>query len=190
MIESTMRIRGLSELHRTLQHLPEDLEKKVLKGALRASARVFRDAARAKAPVDDGDLKKSIRVKSSAKKGQWRLRAQVVAGDKTAFYSHMVEFGTAKHIIAARTRVQRKTRRGMRDLSLKTMNKMLHNSSLRLDGAGSLRIGDKFVGPAVMHPGAAPHPFMRPAFDEQAGAAVDAFAAYVRTHIDEESITK
>lgn len=189
MIESTIRIKGLSELHRALQHLPEELEKKVLKGALRASARVFRDAARAKAPVDDGDLKKSIRVKSSAKKGRWRLRALVVAGDKTAFYSNMVEFGTAKHIIAARTRVQRKTRRGMRDLSLKTMNKMLYRGTLRVDDAGSLRVGDKFIGPAVTHPGAAPHPFMRPAFDEQSGAAIDAFAAYVDKRLGKEGIT-
>lgn len=94
-----LQIKGLAELHKVLQSLPEELEKKVLRNALRAGANEFKKAAQAQVPVKSGALRNSIRVKASARKGRWRLRATVTAGNAEAYYAHMVEFGTAAHMI-------------------------------------------------------------------------------------------
>lgn len=94
-----IQVKGLAELHKVLQNLPEDLEKKVLRNALRAGANEFKKAAQAQVPVKSGALRKSIRVKTSARKGRYRLKALVIAGNAEAYYAHMVEFGTAAHMI-------------------------------------------------------------------------------------------
>lgn len=49
-------------------------------------------------------------------------------------------------------------------------------------GAGGLLIGGKVVG-AVDHPGAKPHPIMRPAFDSQSTPAIAAVAAKIRERL-------
>jgi HK97 gp10 family phage protein len=46
----------------------------------------------------------------------------------------------------------------------------------------ALSIGGLFVA-SVDHPGARPHPFMRPAFDSQATAAVVAMAEYIKARL-------
>ena len=51
------------------------------------------------------------------------------------------------------------------------MNKMLKR--------GSLKIGENFVGPVVMHPGHAAKPFLRPALDQKAEEAVNAMGTYI-----------
>jgi len=94
-----LHVKGLAELHNVLQGLPEELEKKVLRNALAAGAREFKKAAQANVPVKSGALRKSIRVKTSARKGRYRLKALVIAGNAEAYYAHMVEFGTAAHMI-------------------------------------------------------------------------------------------
>lgn len=48
---------------------------------------------------------------------------------------------------------------------------------------GSLFLGG-FFAHAVNHPGARPHPFMRPALDTQATAAVTAVGEYVKARLD------
>ena len=40
-----LQVKGLAELHKVLQSLPEELEKKVLRNALRAGANEFKKAA-------------------------------------------------------------------------------------------------------------------------------------------------
>lgn len=176
---SDFSIEGLSELHKTLQELPAKIEGNVMRGALRAGQKVLLDAARANVPVKDGDLRDSIRIsfKSRSQKYGW-VRMHLVAGNAKAFYAHMVEFGTAQHLIAVTEKVQRKTRRGTRDVSIKKMNQMLKS--------GALRIGDRYVGPSVLHPGAASKPFMRPAFDSANTQALTAVRDYIATRLPKE----
>lgn len=52
------------------------------------------EGMRGAAPVDDGDLRDSIRSKDIS--DATGIRAQVSAGDNKAFYARMVEFGTPK----------------------------------------------------------------------------------------------
>lgn len=49
--------------------------------------------------------------------------------------------------------------------------------------AGALQIGGQFVAGAVQHPGARPHPFMRPAADEKFADAVAAIQKKIRDRL-------
>lgn len=93
-------IGGGRELDRLLQTLPVKVEKNILRGALRAGAVVIRDEVKQRAPVASGDLKKSIRVTSRTKRGQ--VSASVKIGSFSAWYAHLVEFGTRPHVIKAK----------------------------------------------------------------------------------------
>ncbi len=89
---------GFAELERFLDELPEKLQAKVARVAMAAGARVIRDEARLVVPKKSGALKRSIRSSSGrARDGQ--ITATIKAGNKDAFYAHMVEFGTQPHDI-------------------------------------------------------------------------------------------
>lgn len=93
----TFEITGLAELHKALQELPAKIEGNIMRGAMRAGQKVILDAAKAKAPVKSGALRDSLRIKTRSKNGE--VSATLVAGNKDAYYAHMVEFGTAQHFI-------------------------------------------------------------------------------------------
>lgn len=106
-------IGGLAELQAQLDRFAPDLEAKVLRGALRAGQMVAAQKIKDKAPEappnevnarlyggKPGALKESIRVSTSLRRG--KVVAKVKAGDKVAYYAHMVEFGTAAHLIMAK----------------------------------------------------------------------------------------
>lgn len=90
-------IAGLDELNRILQELPAKIEANILRGAARAGQKVILEAAKANVPVKSGALRDSLRIKTRIRKGE--VTATLVAGNKVAFYAHMVEFGTARHLI-------------------------------------------------------------------------------------------
>ena len=92
-----IEVKGLADLDRYLKEFPAKLEAKILRGAMRAGSKVFLDLAKQKVPSKTGALRKSLRISTRLKQG--RTSATVVAGDKVAFYAHMVEFGTARHWI-------------------------------------------------------------------------------------------
>ncbi len=149
-------IRGLPDLEKRLRELPEKLERKILRQALRQGANVILRDARARVPVKSGALQKSLRVSTSARRGQ--VRAKIVAGSNKkggAFYAHIVEGGAKAHVI--------KGRKGKR-----------------------LAFGAKLIYPTqVRHPGARAQPFLRPALEQSANAAVEAVAAEIRRRLDE-----
>ena len=161
---SSVEIRGLAELHKTLQELPAKIERNVLRGGLRAGAKVMEaEAARlcpeglptldsVKRGAREGELKRSIRVTMRASKST--VRAQLKAGNKVAWYAHLVEFGTARHWIKPKSRK-------------------------------SLFVAGLFKE-VIDHPGARPKPFMRPAFDSKWRAAIDAMAEYIRGRLPKE----
>lgn len=161
---SSVEIRGLAELHKTLQELPAKIERNVLRGGLRAGAKVMEAEATRLCPeglptLDSvkrgariGELKRSIRVTMRASKST--VRATLKAGNKVAWYAHLVEFGTARHWIKPKNRK-------------------------------SLFVAGLFKE-VIDHPGARPKPFMRPAFDGKWRAAIDAMADYIRARLPKE----
>lgn len=94
---SDVQVAGLSELQALLDQLPAQIERKLMRGALRAGQKVVLDQAKASIHHISGDLAKSLRISTSARGGI--VKATVKAGDKKAYYAHMVEFGTAAHYI-------------------------------------------------------------------------------------------
>jgi HK97 gp10 family phage protein len=92
-------VTGMAELQKALDQLPAKVERNILRGALRAGAKVSLEKARAGIHSVDGDLAASLRVKTSARGGL--VKATVIAGNKKAWYARLVEMGTAAHIIKA-----------------------------------------------------------------------------------------
>lgn len=126
MANNSVSVKGLTELHSALQAFPVKLEQKVMRGGMRAGGKVFLDAARANVPKRTGQLRNSIRM-SGGKDATGTMYSVITAGSrdkvynskgrpiknepifeinpngvknyKTAFYAHMVEFGTRRHFI-------------------------------------------------------------------------------------------
>lgn len=159
-----VHIKGLSELERALEQLPAKLARNVVRGGLRAGAVILRDAAKSLVPVAKpspenvlhhggyaGALRDSIRV--STRIEGTKVTAKVSVG------------GTKKS--GADTYYALWVEMGTRPHVITPLN------------GGALMIGGRAVA-HVMHPGARPHPFMRPAMDSQAAAAVLAVANYIK----------
>jgi len=91
---------GGRELDAFLQQLPVKTERNILRAALRAGANEFGKDMKANVPVDEGDLKASIRTTTRTKKGT--VYAAVKVGGRRAPHAHLVEFGTAAHKIRAK----------------------------------------------------------------------------------------
>ena len=172
MATSGVKVTGLKELAEFMKQLPEKLQKNVMRGALRAGAKVLEAEAKRGAPVDDGDLRESIRISTRNQKGV--VTASVKTDDFKAKWN---EFGTAAHWIsvAAKDTPTRKTRRGEEKVGLKTLNKMM--------AKGSLQIGGQFVGASVLHPGIRARPFMRPALDNKGQEAIVAAGNYMKARL-------
>jgi HK97 gp10 family phage protein len=134
---------------------PRVFNRVVNRAASKAMTPVLR-AAKRLVPVDDKFLKKSLgrKVKSYKRSGN----VVVLIGPRKGFkdeksgrnpanYAHLVEKGTAPHVIRPESR-----------------------RALKIRGPD----GDKFVG-AVIHPGTPPRPFLRPALDGNKSAVVQIY---------------
>lgn len=176
---SEVHVKGLAELQKFLDTLPAKIERNILRSALRQGANVIMQGARTELAgrSKTGDLARNLRVSARARGGT------VTASVKNnLFYAVMVEYGTRAHFISVNVgaRPSRMTRRGMREFSIGTINKMVYR--------GSLVIGGNFVGESVSHPGARPLPFMRSALDKNAKAAVVAVGEQIKKRLTREGI--
>jgi HK97 gp10 family phage protein len=94
---SNISIKGGKELSEFLQTLPVKIEKNLLRGALRSAAKIISDEAKRNAPVQDGDLRDSIRVSTRGRKGQ--VTASVKVGNKKVYYARFIEYAVSAHNI-------------------------------------------------------------------------------------------
>lgn len=159
-------ISGGRELDEYLKLLSADMEKKIMRNALSAGARVIMKETKQRVPVGpastanealyggyEGALRDSVKISSGVDKKGF-VYASVKAGGRTkkgadVFYAHIVEFGARPHVIRPR-------------------------------GKKRLQLGGHFIAGTVMHPGSQGKPFMRPAMDAVQDAAVAAIAAKIR----------
>lgn len=166
----SVHVKGLSDLQAALDTLTAKLQQNIMRGALRAGAKVIQLHAKSIVPVEPsgvysaykstlgwqpGALKKSIKI--SAKLQAGNAVAKVEAGSKQAYYAHMVEFGTAAHWIKPKN--------------------------------GKVLVINGRAVSAVYHPGARKNPFMRLAMDSQAQAALVQVGDYIRTRLTKEGIS-
>lgn len=101
---------GFKELAEAMQALPQRVATNALRRSVAAGARVIRDEAKMRAPVDTGEMRRDIKIKRervaaglSARYSVFVLsgKASRIAGkarnvDKNSFYWRFIEFGTAK----------------------------------------------------------------------------------------------
>jgi HK97 gp10 family phage protein len=95
-----VHVRGLSELQKFLDELPQKVEQNILRSALSAGARVVRDQAKANAPVKTGTLRAGLKVSSRISKGV--VTASVKAKGKHGYLAPWLEYGTSAHKIAGK----------------------------------------------------------------------------------------
>ncbi|MGI4822251.1 MAG: HK97-gp10 family putative phage morphogenesis protein [Janthinobacterium lividum] len=137
---------GLEELGQVLDGLAGDkkLSNKVVRGILNKGAKPIVAEAKSRVSRKNGDLQKSIGTIPGRGQGKGE---QVYIGPRRGgrfkgYAGHLVEYGTAPHIIKA-----------------KAAGGQLH------------LLGNRFAE-EVHHPGAAAKPFMRPAFDSKKDEAI------------------
>lgn len=168
---SEMNISGLKELDLALKQFTPKVEGNIVRGGVRAGTSVFLKRARSYINNRTGELSRSLRIRTKSKRGH--ISATLVAGNAKAFYAHMVEFGTARHLIFAS------------DKEGKNVAARINRPGRK--NAGALAFGSTTVD-KVEHPGASPSPFMRPALDGGEQEAVAAMAAYIRARIEKEKL--
>ena len=91
-----MDVQGIAELRKTINALPEEVEKKVVQVGSLEMARVAVKEARRLVPVKTGRLKASIRVRRGVVRphGGGRTKgAKMVAGGPDIAYTRIIEFG-------------------------------------------------------------------------------------------------
>lgn len=88
------------KLLKALKKLPFNIQKNVMVGATRASAKVVSDEAKRLVPVKYGRLKKSIGViKRKSRRGEVTFSVSPRKGGKNdGFYGRFIELGTSKMI--------------------------------------------------------------------------------------------
>lgn len=170
-------LKGGPELLKVLDLFPENIQRNVLRGALRAGAKPIQQRAKALARRKSGAMADGIIVGSRTEAGQ--PRGYVKLKGPHAYIGVFIEWGVRMHLIKAseedRNAIGRITRRGWRRFGIGTVNKMLKR--------GSLKIGKDFVGPVVQHPGHRAMPFMRPALDQGATEAIQTAGAYIARRV-------
>lgn len=98
-----VKVTGLAGLQALLDELPARIEANVVRGGLRAAAKVVALEAKRLCPVGKtGALRDSIHVSMRSKHGH--LSATIKAGGGKVFYAAMVEYGTARHWIKPKNR--------------------------------------------------------------------------------------
>lgn len=153
-----VNVKGLSDLAKALDTLPAKIQNNLMRGALRAGAKLVMAEAQHTAAFADrtGALRASLRIGTKLTKTGVMANVSAGKGKKgkdgkkatAAFYARFIEYGTKPHEIRAKK-------------------------------GGLLAIGVSHVH----HPGITPRPFLRPALDVTAPAAVQASAQYLRNKL-------
>ncbi|WP_022699301.1 HK97-gp10 family putative phage morphogenesis protein [Euryhalocaulis caribicus] len=92
-MDTKIAISGASEIADALEKFPEFVERRLLSNALAAGGRVIAKDARMRVKIDDGDLKRSIKVKADRRD---RTLVAVGAARPLGNHAHLVEFGTGE----------------------------------------------------------------------------------------------
>jgi len=158
-------LKGRAEFSRFMQQLPDEM-RKVLRGAGRAGATVVADEAKARSI--SAEVSESVKVKVRTGDGQVIAKIQTVGPG--AYLAPWLEYGTSEHFIS----VDDSQRQGRSIGRINLLSK---------EHGHSLVIGGNFVGTTVLHPGARPHPFLRPALDTKQVEALAAAQAYINARV-------
>ena len=167
-------VKGRSDVRSFMASLPEQLATRVLRGAARAGGKVI--AAEAEARSHSDIVSENIITRTKVEDTRVRVAVTVKPGWAMT-RAIWEEYGTAPHFIS----VDDSQRNG---LGIKRINQKVKEAK----GDGSLVINGKFVGATVWHPGAKPHPFLRPALDTKEADAITAAQHYITARVSRTGI--
>lgn len=145
MVKVTAHISGLKELEAALGNLPGAVAKNVTRAALRKAAAPMAAKAKELAPDRSGKLQNSIKIGTKLHGRQQKLRRALTADERAA-----VELFIGPSYLKSD---------GGRHGHLVEFGTAPHKN------------GGKFKG--TMHPGTAPQPFMRPAWEAEKGPTLE-----------------
>ncbi|PTW45075.1 bacteriophage HK97-gp10 putative tail-component [Sphingomonas faeni] len=161
--------RGGSEVRRFISQLPSKLEKQVLRGAARAGGKIIE--AEAKERSISSDVDEAIVLRTKLEAGRITVKITVRKGWGRAI-ANWLEYGTDAHFITLA-----KDESGGKSVAR-------FNATTKR----SMVIGGKFVGETIFHPGAKPHPFLRPSLDIKGAEAIAAAQSYINAHVTRSGI--
>jgi len=150
-----IRVKGLSELQAFLDKLPQKIETNIMRGALRAGAKPVLEAAKQNAPMGEPSdtNKRKYNLYSGALRDSLRLSARIDRRNGQ---------------VVARIVVGGKSKKTGADVFYPLM--VEYGTKPHKIGSGD-------------HPGVMPKPFMRPALDSEANAAVVAAGEYIKRRL-------
>jgi HK97 gp10 family phage protein len=161
------QIDGLSEILAKLDALPEIVKNGAVRGAIEAGCAVIADRARELCPTAPPNSRNAQRY--GAVMGSLKASIKVLPVTfKQGWANGQVSAGSKVAYYA-------------RWVEFGTAAHLIKAGQGKLPFDGTYRA-------TVHHPGAAKHPFMRPALDSARDAAIDAFADYCRHRIEVENI--
>lgn len=172
----TINMKGGKELDAFLQAFPARIQKGAVRSALTAAAKPVRDQARINAPRKSGKMARAIKTSSPKVEQDGRVTIKVQLKGQHSYLGRFIEYGVRPHFISA----------GDSDLSARKLTQKTRREGSATAG-GVLKIGDSIVSGAVLHPGLAAKPFLRPALDTMADAATQAFADRLRSYLKDKS---
>lgn len=172
---SNIRVTGLAELQKFLDTLPAKMETNIMRGALRAGLKPVKLEVERTAPRKTGKLAMSFKLSARIKYG--RVVASLKAKGFDGYKAMWAEYGTRPHLIS----VQDDEKKINYRLSAKRGREVLE--SMTTVNRRVLQIGNNFIGKTVSHPGIVASPFMRPALDAQAEAALLAAGEYIKKRL-------
>lgn len=161
-------VRGRSERDAYMRALPSAITR-MLRGAGRVGGRVIAEEAKQRSA--SADVAGDVVVKTRNDEGKIVVTVTIKPGFNWS-RALWLEYGTAAHFIS----VDDKQRGGR---GIRRINQQLREAG----GDGSLVIGGKFVGATIWHPGAKPHPFLRPALDIKEADAIQAAQSYIDARV-------
>lgn len=157
-------VKGLAELQKLLDTLPAKLEANVMRGALRAGSKVILDEARRLVPVALPNQKNQLFYggRTGALRDSLRITTKIKGGKVTA----SVKAGGK--------------RKGADVYYAKWVE--FGTAAHTISSKRGMAFGGG-VHKSVQHPGAKPHPFLRPALDGRAQEATVAAAEYMKKRL-------
>lgn len=180
-MSASFPVSGTKELDAFLSAFPKQMQNAAYRAGLVAAAAPIRDEARVLARKKSGKMAKAIKTGSAKRNDDGTYSISVRLVGEHSFVGIFEEYGVAPHPIT----------RGNAKLLAKV--KAARANGGRADvlddiearaGKAVMKIGDDFVSGTISHPGHGAHPFMRPALDTKADAAVKAFAGRIRDYIE------
>lgn len=166
----TVEIKGLDEIEKRLQALPEKIRRKYIRTALKEGSDLILEEARSKVKRSQvmrhpkaGHLADAIVSRISV--GMNSASARVGVDYKKVSTGHLVEFGTKPHQVGLK--VKSGPRKGQR--------RIIRFS----DGTFRFAISEQ-------HPGARKQPFMRPAYDAKGDEALNIMLTMLAQAVEKE----